>query len=221
MIELFRRNRFFIVPYLIFLVISSYFLILYTKEQVHIFMNQFHHPVADKFFMYITYLGDGVIVAVLIALLLFVSYRYALIMLSSVLFTTIVIQVLKRIVFAALPRPRVHFRGIYELYFVPGVDVLEIYSFPSGHAASAFGVFFMLSLITKNSSLKFLYFVIAFLISYSRVYLSHHFLVDIYFGSLISVFFCTVMFYLGMKWKNPKFDNSLSGLILSVLKRGK
>ncbi len=221
MIELLRRNRFFIVPYLSFLIISSFFLVLYSKDQVHIFLNQFHHSVTDKFFMYITHLGDGVVVAVFIALLLFISYRYALIMLSSVFLTTIVIQVLKRVVFAALPRPVVHFLGIYDLYFVPDVKMLLIYSFPSGHSASAFGVFFMLALISKNSSLKFLYFVIAFLISYSRVYLSQHFLVDIYFGSLISVFFCGLIFCLGMKLKNPKFDNSLSGLILRVFKREK
>ena len=214
MIEIIRKNRFFIVPYLIFLIVSSFFLVIYSKGQLHICMNQFHHPVVDTFFMYVTHFGDGIIVAVLIVLLLFVSYRYALIMLSSVFFTTIVIQVLKRVVFAALPRPVVYFLGIHDLYFVPDVKMLLIYSFPSGHSASAFGVFFMLALITKNSSLKFLYFVLAFLISYSRVYLSQHFLVDIYFGSLISVFFCAVMFYLGMKLKNPKFDNSLSDVIL-------
>ena len=209
MIEIFRKNRFFIIPYLVLLFLATILLITFSKAEIHIFTNQFHNTFADKFFMYFTYLGDGIAIALFIALLLFVKYRYTLIMLGSVFFATIVVQLFKRVLYAGEPRPKLFFKGIYELYFVPGERVHQINSFPSGHTATAFGLFFMAALITKNNSLKLLFFVAALLVAVSRMYLSQHFLVDTYFGSLIGVTFTGLMFYFGMKWKSLWLDNSL------------
>lgn len=209
MLEIFRKNRFFVIPYLILLFFASVILITFSKGEIHIFLNQFHHPVADKFFMYVTYLGDGLAMVVFIVILLFVKYRYSLIILSSVFFATIIVQFLKRVIYAGEPRPMLYFKGIYQLYFVPGERVHQINSFPSGHTATAFGLFFMAALITSNNSLKLLYFVAALLVAISRIYLSQHFLVDTYFGSLIGVVCTGLMFYFGMKWRNPGLNNSL------------
>ena len=209
MIELIRKNRFFIVSYLIFLFIATFFLILYSKSQVHIYLNQYHYPIADFFFKYNTYLGDGIAVAIFMLLLIFIRYRYFLIMAGSVLLTTIVVQSFKRLILPDIVRPSAYFSGFYELYFVPGVKILSAHSFPSGHSASAFALFFMAALISKSNTWKFLFMLIALITAFSRVYLSHHFLVDIYFGSLISIVICLLMFYWGMKWSNPKLDNSL------------
>ena len=130
-------------------------------------------------------------------------------MLGSVFFATIIVQLFKRVLYAGEPRPKLFFKGIYELYFVPGESVHQINSFPSGHTATAFGLFFMAALIASNNSLKLLYFVAALLVALSRIYLSQHFLVDIYFGSLIGVVCTGLMYYFGMKWQNPGFNNSL------------
>ncbi len=209
MIDLIRKNRFFIVPYLIFLFIAAFFLILYSKSQIHIYLNQYHYPATDFFFKYNTHVGDGIAVAIFMLFLLFIRYRYFLIMAGSVLLTTVVVQSFKRLIFPDIVRPSEYFLGFYELYFVPGVKILSAHSFPSGHSASAFGIFFMAALISKSNIWKFLFMLIALVTAFSRVYLSHHFLVDIYFGSLISIIICLLMFYWGMKWGNPKFDNSL------------
>jgi len=130
-------------------------------------------------------------------------------MAGSVLLTTIVVQSFKNIIFSNIVRPAKLFSGIYDLHLVQGVEMHHYGSFPSGHTASAFGIFFMATLIEKNNRLKFLFFVIALITAYSRVYLSQHFLLDIYFGSLISIIFTFFMFYWGMKWKNDKLNNSL------------
>ena len=213
MIELIRKNRYFIVPYFVFLIITAFFLILYSKSQIHIYLNQYHHPIPDFFFKYNTHIGDGIAVAIFMLLLLFVRYRYFVIMTGSVLFITIVVQSFKRFILPDIVRPSEFFSGVYELYFVPGVKILTSHSFPSGHSASAFGIFFMAALISKNNTLKFLFLLIALIVAYSRVYLSHHFIVDIYFGSLISIIISLFMFYWGMKWHNPKLDNSFINLI--------
>ncbi len=209
MVELIKNNRFFLVPYMFIILVITFFLILYSKSQIHIYLNQFHHSLTDFFFKYATHIGDGIAVAIFIILLLFISYRYFLINAGTVLFATLVVQSFKRFILPDIDRPAAFLENIYELYFVPGVKILTSHSFPSGHSTSAFGIFFMAALISKSNILKFIFFLIAILIAYSRVYLSHHFLVDIYFGSLISVIISLLMFNWGMKWKNSKLDNSL------------
>lgn len=209
MVDIFRKNRFFIIPYLVFILFSTYFLVFFSKAEIHIFLNDFYHPVADVFFKYITYLGDGLAVALFIIILLFISYRYFLIELASVLFTTIVVQTLKRLIFSDSLRPEKYFSGIYELHLVAGVKMHHFNSFPSGHTASAFGLFFLAALICKNNMLKLLFFVISLLTACSRVYLSQHFLVDIYFGSIISMLIVFFMYNWGIKWENPKLDASV------------
>lgn len=209
MFEIFRKNKFFIIPYLVTLFFVTIILIVFSKAEIHIFINQFHNTFADIFFKYFTYLGDGIAIAIFIVLLLFVRYRYTLIMLGSVFFATIVVQLFKRVLYAGEPRPKLFFKDIQELYFVPDVRVHLINSFPSGHTSTAFGLFFMAALITKNNYLKLLFFIAALLVAVSRMYLSQHFLVDTYFGSLIGTTFTGLMFYFGMKWSNLRLDNSL------------
>jgi membrane-associated phospholipid phosphatase len=209
MIEIIRKNRFFTVPYLIFILIATFCLVFFSKDRIHIYLNQINSSFADVFFKYVTYLGNGFTVAVFIVLLLFIKYRYFLIMLGNVFITTVVVQVLKRVIFAETLRPTKYFSGIYDLHLVDGVKMHSFNSFPSGHTATAFGLFFMAALISKNNWLKLLFFVLALLAAYSRVYLSQHFLVDIYFASIISVAFTFFMYYWGTTWKNPKLDNAL------------
>ncbi|MEN8122892.1 MAG: phosphatase PAP2 family protein [Bacteroidota bacterium] len=213
MIELIRKNRFFIIPYFSFLVITAFFLVLYSKSQIHIYLNQYHHPIADFIFKYNTHIGDGIAIAIFMLLLLFIRYRYFLIMVGSVFITTLVVQSFKRFILPDIVRPAAFFSNVYELYVVPGVKILTAHSFPSGHSATAFSIFLMAALISKNNTLKFLFFLIALIVAYSRVYLSHHFIVDIYFGSLISIIINLFMFYWGSKWHNPKLNNSLIKLI--------
>ena len=209
MIEIIRKNRFFTIPYLIFILVAGFYLAFFSKDQIHIYLNQINSPFADVFFKYVTYLGDGITIAIFIVLLLFIKYRYFLIMLGNVLITTVVVQVLKRVIFAGSFRPIKYFSGIYDLHLVEGVKMHSFNSFPSGHTATAFALFFMAALISKNNLLKLLFFVFALLAAYSRVYLSQHFLVDIYFASIISMTITLFMYYWGTTWKNPKLDNAL------------
>ena len=91
-----------------------------------------------------------------------------------------------------------------DLKEVNGVDLAGFHSFPSGHALSAFALFFCLLFISKNHFMKIVYFSLAGIAAYSRVYLSQHWLIDIYVGSIIGVCFSLLMyvvFYHTQKWK--------------------
>jgi membrane-associated phospholipid phosphatase len=212
MLQLLRKNRWFFVPYLIFLIVAGTILLLYSKIDIHIYLNSYHFPVGDILFKYGTNIGDGIVIGLLIFILLFVRYRYALMLGLGTLAVTIIVQSFKYLILPESDRPKLYFEKAAEsvdLYFVPGVDVHLFDSFPSGHTATGFSIFLFLALISKNNFLKLLCFVLALFIGYSRVYLSHHFLVDIYFGSLFAVFLIALFFVWVGKWKNNKLELSL------------
>jgi membrane-associated phospholipid phosphatase len=70
---------------------------------------------------------------------------------------------------------------------IPDIEMHLWKAFPSGHTAIGFCMFCLLALYTQNNFLKFFYFVVVFLIAYSRMYLSQHFLQDVYAGSIIGI----------------------------------
>lgn len=140
----------------------------------------------DNFFKYITHLGDGLFVLAVIVLLLFKKIQWGILTFWAFIFSGAITQALKNFVFDDVVRPTL---GVGEniVHMVEGVEMNHYLSFPSGHSTAAFALFFSLALINYNSKLGVLYFVVAFLAAYSRIYLSQHFPEDILAGSLIGV----------------------------------
>lgn len=203
-------NKAFFLPYLTFLFFCILALLLFDKEGLHIAINRKNHPIADIFFKYLTYLGDGRMLVFYTLILLFIKYRFVLILLLSNLFSGILTFVLKTQVFDASLRPKKYFENIYELRLVPGVENYLHNSMPSGHTATAFCVFTGFALMAKNKVSGFLFLIIAALTGFSRIYLSQHFLDDVFIGSLIGVFFALIIFYFFEKSKGkPGLENAL------------
>ena len=209
MFKLIRKNRWFFIPFLIFFIAASTILLLYTKSDIHLFLNSFHCNLGDFFFKHITHLGDGIVIVVFIFILLFIRYRHSIIMLISTLTVTIIVQGFKRFWLPDIDRPKIFFYQMDNVYYVPDIEIHTAHSFPSGHTATAFIMFLFIAFICKNNYLKLFSFIVAFFVAYSRVYLSQHFLNDIYFSSIFAIFF-TSLFYIWITgWKNNKLDLSL------------
>ena len=183
----FLQNLYFLFPYLLFLISAGIFLSLHSKAEAHLILNQHRARLLDIFFENITYLGDFITVITVTFLLCLYKYRFALLVAVSNIISAIITQSLKHTFFDAVVRPKKFFEGMDTLNLVPGFENYLYNSFPSGHSTSAFTTFFCLAMIVENKLAKFLMFMIALMIGFSRVYLSQHFLNDVYAGSLIGV----------------------------------
>lgn len=215
--EFLTLQKWFSYPYLLLLFLCSFFITAFTKAEIHIFTNQFHNPIADVFFNYITYMGDGIFIPIYFLLLIMTKYRYALLLVLVFLVSGLVVQILKRVFFEDMLRPAEYLRDVYSLYLVPGVKQHCCKSFPSGHTATAFSVMVCFAFAFRSNIAKFLSLILACLIAFSRVYLSQHFLIDIVVGSVIGVLVSIYGNFLLGKVQNAWIDSN----ILEYFKRNK
>ena len=216
--SLIYKNNYFFILHLLFLLSGAYLLLNYSKDDVFLAINHSHFDLADVFFYTITHLGSGIFYVGLIICLLFIKYRYALIAAIGFVILSLIVQIMKHLIFSDAVRPAKYFEGIEDIYIVSGLEMHSYNSFPSGHTAVAFGLFCLLALISSNKMLGVVYFLLALSVAFSRVYLSQHFFPDIYFGSLIGVV-ATVLSYLYVNGSQKL--NSKSWIDKSLRLRGK
>ncbi len=110
------------------------------------------------------------------------------------------------------PRPLKYFNDAPWIHKLSHWPSLYHHSFPSGHTEGAFCFFCFLSLLLyrKHRHWALLFFVLAFLVGYSRMYLAAHFFADVYVGSIVGVVITTICYvlmteYVGkkIKWAKP------------------
>ncbi|CAN5406553.1 hypothetical protein BH09BAC5_BH09BAC5_25600 [soil metagenome] len=197
-----RHCRYFLIPYGIFLVISGIVLLLFSKETIHITINHVYCKFGDLVMPYITLSADGFTITILVLLLFAYNRKFAFWTGISCLLASFITQILKHTVFEGDPRPKLFFQSPSPLRFVPGIENYLIDTFPSGHTTVAFAFYFSLVFAVKNNYLKAGLFLIALLIGYSRIYLSQHFLGDVFGGSIIGTIctFSILTFVLHKNW---------------------
>jgi membrane-associated phospholipid phosphatase len=169
-------------------------LIFTSSETVSLLINDLHNPFFDFFFKYITHLGEGWFAVPACIFLIYCNKKWGLsasiICVSSALIT----QFNKHFVFENAHRPALVLKE-FKLNFVDGVEVLNYYSFPSGHTTLAFAIFTCLAFIYKKPFYQLLFFFCALLVAFSRIYLLQHFLRDTIVGSAIGFVCAFVLFY--------------------------
>ena len=204
-----KDNVSFLVPYLIYIVLGAFLLVVSTKVDLHLTFNEFHTPFFDTFFYYVTYLGDGMMALLAVIILFTIKYRYALIAGLANLIASTITQALKLTIYSDVVRPKKFFENVHDIYLVSGVDNHLYNSFPSGHSTCAFALYFSLALFAKNKSLKAFLFIVALLTGYSRIYLSQHFFEDVYAGSLIGLSITLIVYYFIEQKQNSWLDRSI------------
>ena len=207
-----KSCKLFIIPTLVFIALSGFFLLYSNRSDIHFYINSFHAGWADSLFKYVTHLGDGVIFAIAIPLAFIKNLRWFFIVACTALIVLFVTGILKQWVFQGLPRPTL-FLGEENLYLVPGVKLHTINSFPSGHTTAAFALYFVLCFLLNNKIGSFLLFVLALLVAYSRMYLSQHFLIDVTVGAILGIICGYLAIALVGSWKWNKLDVKLQNII--------
>ena len=184
--SVFYRNITFFRFYLIWFVGLTFIVIFTTKKESFLFINQANQPFFDIFFTFFTFIGDGIFILALALLLFLLKYkRLALGLFSSFIISGLIVQLIKLV--ANLPRPAGYFDDPSVIHSGLSNSLKEFNSFPSGHAASIFAAAVIISLYTGKKSLAVITFIIACMVAYSRVYLAHHFIEDIFAGSFLGV----------------------------------
>ena len=204
-----KKQAGFFIPYIVFVLTLVVLILCNSKADLHLWLTSFYSPLGDVFFQYYTYIGDWIPYAA-VAILLFYKYRVALFVLVSQLVTGLISIIIKQT--WNEPRPLAYFKEHFpniQLHQIAGVHMYSAHSFPSGHTITAFAFFLALAFYTKKSSLHFLYFVLAALVGFSRIYLSQHFAIDVLFGSLIGVFGTLLCKYYFAKMNIKWADGSL------------
>ena len=139
-------------------------------------------PVVNQIMMFFSAIGNAGIVWIILALILVMRRKtrnYGIIILIALLITAILGEgVLKNII--KRNRPFVTLSNL-KLLITPPAS----YSFPSGHTASSFAVFGVFYFL--NMRYKWVVFLTAFLIAFSRMYLGVHYFSDIIGGVILGL----------------------------------
>lgn len=185
--------RIYFLICMLFIVTGTVFSVLFDKASLHLKINQFHNSFWDAAFPYITHAGDGLTAICCVLLIVFLAkkqfrYQYLLLGGLTLLLSGLAAQLLKHLVYPEVQRP-IKFIGQEYLYLIPDVNVHAHNSFPSGHATTTFALLCFLLFVSRwrHWSVQILFACAAIFISFSRIYLSQHFLEDVVAGAVIGI----------------------------------
>lgn len=144
-------------------------------------INGAHNGIGDAFFGIVSGFGDGLVVALLCALVMLFRFRLGLAALSAYILSGLIAQLIKRLF--DMPRPP----ALLDQVHVLG-HALHAHSFPSGHATSdgvmVLAAFLLWSVRDLRSWAVAMLFLLA---AVGRVYGGVHFPLDVMVGLVIGL----------------------------------
>jgi len=192
--DVLQQIRLFFIPYLLILCACLVIKLVYSREAIYFAVNSANSTWADYIAPYITDIGNGWTVIILAVIFALFNFRGAFLIATSYGITSILVQIVKRIVGA--PRPKLYFYDqLSHIHFVKGMYIDTFDSFPSGHTVTAFSAAIAITYLSKNKGWAIPLLLIAILVGCSRMYLSEHFFEDVVAGSImgavVTVFWLT------------------------------
>jgi len=205
LIETINRNAVYLIFCLSFAFFLSLYCILLNKSDGFLLVNRYHTQPLDTFFILFTNLGNGLFAMGLITIMLVMKkIGWSIQTGVSFLVSGLIAQLFKHLIHS--PRPMLFFRP-QEIHWIYGITRTGWTSFPSGHTATIFAITTLLSFYFPGSRTGILFFAIAALTGFSRIYLSEHFPIDI-LGGLLTGVLTSVAVYAIIPY--AKFEKKLS-----------
>ena len=202
---------FYLISSLILLILLGY-LLSYSKADSFLLAQLPHNSTGIGLLSIITEIANGTFILVLVVqLAIFVHLRSGLTLLLAFLMSGLTVQTLKNTIFKEEGRPVTWFaeQGI-TLNVPEGLNPHTRHSFPSGHSASAAA---LCAFFAWRSKRKFVQIALALsmaFVAYTRIYLFHHFPVDVFAGLCIGLIAQVMADLLGNKWfSKPYFSKQL------------
>lgn len=203
--------RFSLLIHLILFLALTLLVVFVSRENVYLWINQRHTSLSDNLFYHITRLPELAYVVFILALGLFTKKKHFLIVAVSLIICTIVILVSKYFLFKDFDRPIVWLmsKGV-AFHQVPGISIHSNHSFPSGHTLAAFASLSLAGFFSGKWWAQLLFMFLAILSGYSRIYVSQHYITDVYVGAILG--FCIVLItyiILNKKCNSPYWDKGI------------
>jgi membrane-associated phospholipid phosphatase len=193
-------------------------LLLVPKGNLERAVNGCHNIYLDNFFLVITELGNGAFLMLIIFLLFMKQIYYGVLSMICFLSSTLFVQSIKRLAFPEAPRPISFFEPTLDLHYISSIEIHRYFSFPSGHTSGAFTVFCVLAIIFRNKYLDVAFFLLAFLVGLSRIYLLQHFFIDTYFGAVFGIAITLICVYIIQYKTNMSQSLKLNRSVFEVFK---
>lgn len=183
-------------------------LLLMDKTLTALIYNLPHFKIIDIFFEFMSILGNYGIIWIIFAVYIIVyeerkNHQFIKIFIISTLLTFLLTNYILKNIFIR-PRPL----SIYYQNSIQKDKYPKDFSFPSGHASSAFAAAYVLAKFDEKK--RSLFYIIAFLIALSRVYLGFHYFLDVVTGSIIGTvisYFVYNKMYEKIKFKTTSRTN--------------
>ena len=168
----------------------------------------FAHPVLDTFFTYFTFLGEAGAIWIVIGLCMLLSPRYrfwGICVLASLACVGLINELgIKHLVERVRPYIEYHFA-------TPHLFPPTSYSFPSGHAGCSFAAATVLTLAPIKKHWKTLAWIMALLISFSRLYLFVHYPSDVLVGALLGALYGYLVVKAGLAIRARRSGDAAQG----------
>jgi membrane-associated phospholipid phosphatase len=205
--QIIKDNRLFLGLFSLFLIAGIFPLMIFEKGDVLLWVNQFNSSFWDIFFSVITRFAE-VPAFVMVFLVFFILKKRMEAGLVGVLGVLVLLTAFLLKSLFRHPRPKTFFEDnnlLDQIYFVEGVYINSgDTAFPSGHTMGAFALFGIISFLTPNKSwMPVLFFTLALLVGFSRIYLVQHFFEDVYSGAIVGVLLSLLAVWLFKKYQQP------------------
>lgn len=183
------------IVFLVFEIMVGSYVIVFDRYNQMSLVNAWHSLLLDYVFRGFTFAGEVLIPVLVLIFFIYKKRTWVKPFLISYALSTLVVQVLKHFVFSSALRPHAYFKTLDTWYFVPGVELHNLYSFPSGHTAAGWFCFLWIALAIKKPWGGFLMAMLACGVGISRVYLFQHFPIDVFVGAFIGISCSSFIYY--------------------------
>jgi membrane-associated phospholipid phosphatase len=202
-------NRYFLIPFLVWVVFGGIALLSFDRLQLFRAFNTHYSSLGDAIMIYVTRMGEGVFVTVVLLLLLARTSLRSWWFVIAAFFTNAIPNLIAQALKSGFnaPRPLNYFEEAPWIHVLPEWPRFMERSFPSGHTTCAFCLYCFLAVILppRYKIFGMVFFFLALAVGYSRMYLAAHFFVDVYVGSIIGTVFTLVIVALMDKYQGRFF----------------